>query len=579
MLSRNCSPAVNAPGSEVFHFRELLGLSAVLGAALVIFRRAPFGFFAQDDFGWLWFSRYHSVGEYLQCFLRFNGAGFYRPLSQETFFWLGQKLFGMNPFGFHLINLGLHLLASACLYLVLRSFFGGFASLLGTLFYAVHSAHLSSVQWISAAPEPMAAALFFSSVFFFIRFQSKGSISLWFLSFAAMVLGVMSKESILTLPLVLAAYCLLFAPRRLPWVTPHFALAGLYVVLRVTSRIEMSPYSLTFGWETGRNLERYLSWTGCFSDVFVLSKLRWNPETSQSLLSAIVLLGFAGLFFFSKNRRAALWSFAWYFLALQPVLYFSGHIYPYYLSSSLAAISLLIASVIPRAINWKACTVGLLITGFCLWSSEASIKREGRWWNERTYVARDVVTALPRMDAQMPPGHSAYLFGFTPNELGMMLQEMALKAYGYESPRFVIAGRKTVADTGILREDGIERYHCFLYSQGQFFDMADEIRRGADFVAESAVGLEPSSSWVDARSDPIVFRLTNLNAQTLDVLYTRDGLLEPVITNCPLDALYRLTVFRKSSAAKGAYRYCAIRDSAAGQQSPWYLVNQTIEVK
>ncbi|MCG6537280.1 MAG: hypothetical protein L7F78_21865, partial [Syntrophales bacterium LBB04] len=277
---------------EPFRFREFLGLSLVLGAALLIFRPAPFGFFAQDDFAWLWYSRFRGVGEYLQCFFRFNGAGFYRPLSQETLFWLGQKFFGLRPFGFHLISMGLHLLSSACLYLVLRSFFAPIPCLLGMLFFAVHGAHLSSVQWISAAPEPMAAALFFLSLFLFIRFHSTARRYLWFSSVAAMTLGLMAKESILSLPLVLGAYCLFFAPRLLPWIAPHVALAGSYVVLRVTSpAIGFSPYPLAFGWEVLRNLQRYLSWTGCFSDVFLISKLRWNPEASQPWLALLVLLG------------------------------------------------------------------------------------------------------------------------------------------------------------------------------------------------------------------------------------------------------------------------------------------------
>jgi hypothetical protein len=561
-----------------FRAGELLGISVVVAAALFIFRGTPFGFFAQDDFAWLWFSRYPDFGKYLQVFLRFNGAGFYRPLSQETLFCVGQKIFGLNPLGFHLISLGLHLLSSICLYFVLRSFFGRLPCVFGTLFFAVHSTHLSSVQWVSAAPEPMAAAFIFASLFFFIRFHSSGRFWLWSLSFALMALGVMSKESILTLPLVLAVFCLLWAPRRLAWVAPHFALAGLYGVLRLTSRIAVSPYRLTFGWEVWHNLERYLNWTGYFSDVFLVSKLKWNPGGGQALIAGAVLSALVGMWFYSTNRKVAVFSLAWYFLALQPVLYFSGHIYPYYLSPSLAAVSLLIASVIPSNAPWKTWTSGILLAAFCLWASEASVKREGRWWNERTFVARDILASMPQLDSQMPRGDSAFLFGFTPTELGMMLQEMALKDYGYAPPRFVLAGPHTALTTTYFRNEAFERVHCLMYSQGRLFDLTDEFRRGIDFVAESSVRLEPSSSALDAGRDSLSFQLNNMDVESVDILYTRDGVLQPVIRNLRIDALHRIEA-AANFVPRGTYRYCALRDSRPGKLSPWFMVNQVVVVR
>jgi Dolichyl-phosphate-mannose-protein mannosyltransferase len=204
---------------------EFVALAVVLGLAAYLYRSALLGFFVQDDFGWLYESRFASFREYLTCFFRFSNAMAYRPLSQETFFLVGQKLFGLQPFGFHLGSLAFHLAGVGVLYLLLRRFAGTAAALAVCVFYSVHSAHCRSVGWIAAVPEPMALFFYVSALLFFVRFDREDRTSFLVLSVAAMMLGVMSKESILTVPLVLAAYCLLFSPRRLFFVLPHLILS------------------------------------------------------------------------------------------------------------------------------------------------------------------------------------------------------------------------------------------------------------------------------------------------------------------------------------------------------------------
>src|SRR5436309_12185074 len=51
---------------------ELVGLVAVLGIAVWIYRGAFHGYFVQDDYGWLETSRFQSLGDYFRIFFRFN---------------------------------------------------------------------------------------------------------------------------------------------------------------------------------------------------------------------------------------------------------------------------------------------------------------------------------------------------------------------------------------------------------------------------------------------------------------------------------------------------------------------------
>ena len=189
------------PPAETDRLRwiELPRLIAVLSVFVFINQGAFKGFFIHDDFTWLIYSRFGSFPEYLQCFFRFNDFGVYRPLSQETFFWLGQKLFGLWAPGFHLVNVTAHLLASSLVYLLLRRFCSPVPSLAGTAIFALHGAHLLSVYWISALPEPLALVFFLSALLGFITFDQNSDRRAYVFSIAAMVLGMMSKESILSL--------------------------------------------------------------------------------------------------------------------------------------------------------------------------------------------------------------------------------------------------------------------------------------------------------------------------------------------------------------------------------------------
>src|SRR5437867_4563609 len=110
------------PPAETVRLRlmELAGVVAVLGIAIWVYRGAFQGFFVQDDFGWLESSRFQCLSDYIRVFFRFNPAMTYRPLSQETFFCLAQKLFGLWPPGLHLVCIFWHLLCSLLVSLVLR---------------------------------------------------------------------------------------------------------------------------------------------------------------------------------------------------------------------------------------------------------------------------------------------------------------------------------------------------------------------------------------------------------------------------------------------------------------------------
>ncbi len=565
------------------------GLLVVLSAAFCVYHGALAGFFVQDDFGWLGDSRFRSFGAWFRCFFRFNPALTYRPLSQETFFWLGQQLFGVQPAGFHFLSMAIHLADAALVYMLLRKFCPKLPCLVGAFFFAVHSAHFRSVYWISAVPEPMALAFYLTSFLFFIRFDRERKPGALVLSTASMALGMMSKESLLSLPLVLAAYTLFFSRKRILWTLPHFFIAGVYVLCRMTSpAVKAAPYALTFGLGAWDNLLAYVSWAAGFTESLLKLTLKLEPESSYAAIAAGALIAGVLLLVFSKDRKVGLFAVVWFVLALQPVLYFVNHIYSYYLAPALPAFSLLLASAfypLRDLRDWKRGALALAVTVFILSASAASVWKEGRWWNERAQVARTILDEMPEVVRQVPSGRGAYIFGFGDFEFGAMQNDAAFHTYGFSPWRFIQFGLDPRTAGQILHLEGtgdIAGCFAFLYSGGRFINVTDEFRR--DPHPFLVIGTPPTavmqvnSEELTAGRDTMVIRFTQPDARAIDLVYTVDDRELSRIRGWRLDATGSASVFVDSSTGKGLYHFIAVRDSL-DPKGNWFSVDVRVRVK
>lgn len=89
---------------------------------------------------------------------------------------LNFQLFGLNPFGWHLLNILLHVGVCALAYLLLRRF--GLSEILAfaiTSVFALHPVHTESVAWISGSPDLLFSLFLLASLWFTCNFATKGS--------------------------------------------------------------------------------------------------------------------------------------------------------------------------------------------------------------------------------------------------------------------------------------------------------------------------------------------------------------------------------------------------------------------
>ena len=139
----------------------------------------------------------------------------YWPLT-FTVYWLEYKAWGLDPLGFHLVNIALHAVAALLVWRLLeRLRMPG--ALLAAAIFALHPVNVESVAWIAQLKGLLSLSLGLLSMHFYLGTSATGG--WWRLAAAAalFLLSALAKGMVLTLPVVLLGLCLVAArPHRPP---------------------------------------------------------------------------------------------------------------------------------------------------------------------------------------------------------------------------------------------------------------------------------------------------------------------------------------------------------------------------
>ncbi|MBN3038605.1 MAG: tetratricopeptide repeat protein [Candidatus Omnitrophica bacterium] len=159
----------------------------------------------------------------------------YRPLQMLTYM-IDYSFGGLNPMGYHLSNVVLHILVAISLYWLVAIIFGQrLLALLTALIFVVFPPNTQAVAYISGRADPLAAFFMLLCFVLYLKNMHSGKISVYMLCLFSYVLALLAKENSLILPLLLLFYHYSFKKRcELPKFLPIVVIACFYVALRMT---------------------------------------------------------------------------------------------------------------------------------------------------------------------------------------------------------------------------------------------------------------------------------------------------------------------------------------------------------
>lgn len=130
-------------------------------------------------------------------------AGNYHPVT-ILMLAIEYKFFGMNPAGYHVVNLFIHMLNTWLAFVVVRKIFNNVPlALITALLFGIHPLHVESVAWVSEIKDLLYTFFFLLSYYFYLKYMEKPGAKLIILSLMFFILSLLSKAMAAPLPAVL----------------------------------------------------------------------------------------------------------------------------------------------------------------------------------------------------------------------------------------------------------------------------------------------------------------------------------------------------------------------------------------
>lgn len=383
-----------------------------------IYSNVLFGEFCSDDYAYI-------VDNAAVHHLENVGKIWHATPSRFLVFWtfaLNYRLGGLGTFGYHLINVLLHIVNSFLVYrfwqLILsfpvirktiRSSATDFLPLAAGLLFLCHPVQTQAVSFVFQRATEMVTLFYLLTLIFYAAARSRDSAGYYAAAIVTMVLGAITKENMITLPFVLVLYEMFFGSDRkmtIPFLARRvgpFFLVAVFVPLVLSSEQRGSVLELKqqLGWNS-------LTPAYWLTDIHVMRTylrllvfpvglrheydypLSFNPVAWPTILSFFLLVGLLGAAIIQRKKMPVL-SFVvfWFFVttALELLaMSFSQRnlIYEHWLYLPMVGISMGLAYLLGAFLRSEKkfkLGLGIIVLVFCA----MTYQRNFVWQNEITF--------------------------------------------------------------------------------------------------------------------------------------------------------------------------------------------------
>tara|TARA_B100000315_G_scaffold246044_1_gene272863 strand:+ start:1713 stop:3224 length:1512 start_codon:yes stop_codon:yes gene_type:complete len=263
------------------------------------------------------------------------GAGpvnrFYRPMQQVAYATV-YSLFGPNLGGYHFLSVFFHVGSAVLLFILIKKLFNKeLLAFLTSLLWVIHPIHTESVTYMSGLSAPMMVFFGLASFLSYIYFREKKKAQFLIISVALFILALLSKEIIVTLPLLLIAYELTVKRSKLHKLknsAPYFIIIFFYFILRSILNINSFVHENFYIGVIPRILTFLNSLLTYYKLLIIPKNLHLDYEvpflnslTIPVLLSIIIigLLAYLGYFYNKKGKSELSFGILWFFIAFIPM--------------------------------------------------------------------------------------------------------------------------------------------------------------------------------------------------------------------------------------------------------------------
>ncbi len=264
-------------------------------------------------------------------------SGFWHPLSWMSL-QLDHDLFGLQPWGYHLTNLLLHVANTLLLFAALRWMTGAvWRSAAVAALFALHPLHVEPVAWVASRKDVLSTCFWMLTTLCYLWFVQRPRFERYFLMMLLFALGLLSKPMLVTLPCTLLL--LDWWPlRRLPTVSwrrllleklPLFALAAASSAASVFFMTGRGSLRGLEGYPLGPRLSnvvvsyavylRRVLWPNDLT-VFYPLPLEGRPPGQVLAAVAVLLLVSALCVWQARRRPYLLMGWLWYLGTLVPAI-------------------------------------------------------------------------------------------------------------------------------------------------------------------------------------------------------------------------------------------------------------------
>lgn len=272
---------------------------------------------------------------------------YYRPIVSATYA-IDYALYGLSPKGFHITNVIIHLIASLLLFkifylLFAKSKYGSLISLVVTLLFVVHPIHTEAVSWVSGRTDSIVTLFFFASFLYYIKFSNSenSNTKFLFLSVVYYFIGLLSKEMIVTMPVIILLYDFVYLKKPLSYfkqnIKTYLLFAGVtifYFIIRYLALKDV-PDRLNYMYFVGKDMSVVL--LTMLKTIPVYFKLLFYPvnllyhyngvlpdsnsfDTNVILSLLFVIAMIAGVIILYKKESKISFALLFFLVTLTPVM-------------------------------------------------------------------------------------------------------------------------------------------------------------------------------------------------------------------------------------------------------------------